>query len=175
MLRAPRQSVSTDAKGKSSKPAPVPWLPDGTVLASRVLGTTATTSQVHPEQFTKFILSKFLERPNTSLIIGSATSLTRSTTGEPESLVISTKEGDRSVPCDTLVLAAGPWTGRLASILLNGKAAARCQVEGQRAHSIVLHSQEALSAHALFTDMTLRDGSRAEPEVYCRPDGTAYM
>lgn len=173
--RRSRQSVTTDANGKSNKPAPISWLPNGTVLASRVLGTTSTTSQVHPEQFTKFLLAKFLERPNTSLVIGSATSLTRKATGEPESVVVSTKDGERTVACDRLVLAAGPWTGRVASKLLSSKAAVHCAVDGQRAHSIVLQSKETLSAHALFTDMTLRDGSSAEPEVYCRPDGTAYM
>jgi glycine/D-amino acid oxidase-like deaminating enzyme len=170
------QSVSTDANGKSKKPVPVEWLPKGTVLASRTLGTTSTTSQVHPEQFTKFILRKFLERPNTNLIIGSATSLSVSPDSQtPEALTVTTVNGEQTLPCSTLVLAAGPWTGRLASKLLTEKAAKHCQVDGQRAHSIVLESKEALSAHALFTDMTLKDGSSAEPEVYCRPDGTAYM
>lgn len=169
------QSVSTDANGTSKKSPPVDWLPKGTVLASRVLGTTATTSQVHPEQFTKFILGKFLEMPNTSLIIGSATLLSLAADSAPESLKITTATGERTIPCSTLVLAAGPWTGRLAEKLLDKKAARHCSVDGQRAHSIVLESKESLSAHALFTDMTLKDGSNAEPEVYCRPDGTAYM
>jgi glycine/D-amino acid oxidase-like deaminating enzyme len=109
------------------------------------------------------------------LIIGSATSLSLSPNSTPEALTITTATGEQTVPCSTLVLAAGPWTGRLASKLLNEKAAKHCQVDGQRAHSIVLESKEALSAHALFTDMMLKDGSSAEPEVYCRPDGTAYM
>ena len=39
----------------------------------------------------------------------------------------------------------------------------------------MLKTHRALSAHALFTDMTLEDGDTAEPEVYARPDGTVYM
>ncbi|KAJ9097222.1 hypothetical protein QFC21_004891 [Naganishia friedmannii] len=171
-------SITTDATGNSKKASPVDWLPRGTVLASRVLGTTATTSQVHPELFTKYLLEKFLEKPRTSLIHGSATGLALSDATTPESLTITTPSGaSQSVPCTTLILAAGPWTGRVAEKLLPAKAAAKCKVDGQRAHSIVLESKEAssLSAHALFTDMTLQDGSSAEPEVYCRPDGTAYI
>ncbi|KAJ9102641.1 hypothetical protein QFC19_004750 [Naganishia cerealis] len=170
-------SVTTDVNGKSKKAPPVDWLPRGTVLASRVLGTTTTTSQVHPEQFTKYILDRFLGKPHTSLIHGSATSLTLSATSTPESLTLTTASGnEQTIPCTTLILAAGPWTGRLAKKLLPAGPAARCKVDGQRAHSIVLESKQAtLSAHALFTDMTLQDGSNAEPEVYCRPDGTAYI
>jgi hypothetical protein len=74
-----------------------------------------------------------------------------------------------------VVIAAGPWTGELAKQLLGNDIGGRLGVTGHRAHSIVLKTKQELSAHCLFTNMTLEDGSMAEPEVYTRPDGTTYM
>lgn len=86
------------------------------------------------------------------------------------------KKGEvKTLPADVVVLAAGPWTGRLARDLLGDKIGGKLGVDGHRAHSIVLKTKEDLSAHCLFTSMTLEDGSMGEPEVYARPDGTAYM
>ena len=48
------------------------------------------------------------------------------------------------------------------------------EVIGQLAHSVVIRAAEAsesgLPADCLFTDF---DGD--DPELYCRPDGTAYV
>lgn len=72
---------------------------------------------------------------------------------------------------DTIVITAGPWTGRLAKELLGEKIGGKLGVEGHRAHSVVIRTKEELSAHCLFTSMTMKDGSMGEPEVYARPDG----
>lgn len=70
-----------------------------------------------------------------------------------------------------MVLAAGPWTGSLAIKLLGDKVGGRLGVTGSRAHSIVLKTKQELTAHCLFTSMSMADGSVGEPEVYARPDG----
>lgn len=70
-----------------------------------------------------------------------------------------------------VVIAAGPWTGKVVDDLLGTSAGRGLGVTGSRAHSIVLKTEQPLTAHALFTDMTLADGSTGEPEVYARPDG----
>jgi glycine/D-amino acid oxidase-like deaminating enzyme len=91
------------------------------------------------------------------------------------SVTVSTQSGEKTFPADAVVIAAGPWTGDLAVKLLGPRVGGRLGVTGHRAHSIVLKTRQELSAHCLFTSMTLEDGSAAEPEVYTRPDGTTYM
>jgi glycine/D-amino acid oxidase-like deaminating enzyme len=169
------QSVETDATTKSKKSPPVPWLPHH-VVSSRTLGTVASTAQVHPGKFTKFFSEKFLSQPNTSLLLGTATALA-SSNGSVESVLVSPRDGgaETVVPADAVVIAAGPWTGKLAIDLLGKDIGGKLGVEGHRAHSIVLKTKEELTPHCLFTSMTMEDGSMAEPECYTRPDGTTYM
>ena len=54
-----------------------------------------------------------------------------------------------------------------------------CAIDGSRAHSVVIQSPpgKPLSADCLFTDMAYGPGGRkaGAPELYCRPDGTAYV
>ncbi len=75
------------------------------------------------------------------------------------------------MPADAVIICAGPWTGQVVKDLLGASAGPGLNVEGSRAHSIVVRTKEPLTAHALFTSMTLADGSAGEPEVYARPDG----
>lgn len=84
---------------------------------------------------------------------------------------MDTKGREEEVEADVVVIAAGPWTGGLAKDLLGEKVGLRLGVEGHRAHSVVIRTKEELSAHCLFTSMTMKDGSMGEPEVYARPDG----
>ncbi|KAK8869699.1 hypothetical protein IAR55_000267 [Kwoniella newhampshirensis] len=175
-------SIETDATRKSKKSSPLPWLPQGLVHSSRPLGGHSTTAQVHPRLFTTFFSEKFLSQPSTSLILGTVTSLSTApppaSGGEnsPRSVDITTLDGEKKeVEADVVVIAAGPWTGRLAQKLLGAKIGGRLGVQGHRAHSVVLKTKEELSATCLFTSMTLEDGSAGEPEVYARPDGTTYI
>jgi glycine/D-amino acid oxidase-like deaminating enzyme len=88
-----------------------------------------------------------------------------------KSVKVKTFSGEEDVPADIVVLAAGPWTGELAMKMLGNKIGGKLGVSGSRAHSIVLKTKEDLSAHCLFTSMSMEDGSVGEPEVYARPDG----
>jgi glycine/D-amino acid oxidase-like deaminating enzyme len=149
------------------------WLPDN-VHSSRSLGDQKTNAQVHPGLLTKFLADQVLSKPNTSLIIGRATSLATSSSSSQarHTVKVEVKDGlEKDIPADTVVLAAGPWTGQLAKDLLGEKIGGRLGVEGHRAHSVVIRTKEALTAHCLFTSMTMADGSMGEPEVYARPDG----
>ncbi|WWD01286.1 hypothetical protein V866_008229 [Kwoniella sp. B9012] len=166
-------SIETDATRKSKKSSPLPWLPEGLVHSSRSLGSHSTTAQVHPRQFTEFFTKKFLEAPSTSVKIGTATSLSlNQETSTPRSVGYTNEQGEKEeLEVDAVVIAAGPWTGKLSEQLLGNKVGSKLSVQGHRAHSIVLKTKEQLSATCLFTSMTLKDGSAAEPEVYARPDG----
>ncbi|WRT67230.1 uncharacterized protein IL334_004196 [Kwoniella shivajii] len=169
-------SIETDATRKSKRSSPLPWLADGLVHSSRSLGSHNTTAQVHPGQFTNFFSAKFLEQPSTSLEIGTATSLKLDENGSPQSVEYVKSDGSKSdMEVDTVVLAAGPWTGTLAEKLLGDKIGGKLGVQGHRAHSVVLKTKDRLSATCLFTSMTMEDGSAGEPEVYARPDGTTYI
>ena len=167
------QSIETDATRKVKKEPPVPWLPHN-VLSSRSLGDHHTTAQVHPGLLTKFLADQVFSTPSAELVIGCATAL-KQDGGAAKTVVVQTAEGEQEVEADCVVLAAGPWTGKLAMELLGKKVGGTLGVEGHRAHSIVLKTKEQLSAHCLFTSMRLEDDSAGEPEVYTRPDGTTYM
>ncbi|WVQ78384.1 hypothetical protein IAT38_000470 [Cryptococcus sp. DSM 104549] len=168
-------SIETDATRKSKRAPPLPWLPAGLVHSSRPLGSHSTTAQVHPRLFTSFFSEKFLAYPATSLVIGTAQSLALED-GTPKSIGIVSPDGEKTeLDADVVVLAAGPWTGRLAEQLLGEKIGGRLGVQGHRAHSVIVKTKEELSATCLFTSMTMEDGSAGEPEVYARPDGTTYI
>jgi hypothetical protein len=186
-----QQSIDTDGTRKSKRSPPLSWLTND-VQSSRKLGGHSTTAQVHPGQFTNFFSQEFLKGPNTSLKIGTVVGLELSTSGSksitsktlggssetrdqaiqsPKSIKIKTKDGEEELDADTVILAAGPWTGELATKLLGNKIGGKLAVSGSRAHSIVLKTKEELTAHCLFTSMNMADGSVGEPEVYARPDG----
>jgi hypothetical protein len=98
--------------------------------------------------------------------------LTLSSSRDPTSLKVRLPTGqEQEIPVDTLILTAGPWTGKVAEEFLGESIAKKTMVTGARAHSIVVKPRIPLSAHAVFMDMTLRDGSAAIPELYSRPDG----
>ncbi|WWC89932.1 uncharacterized protein L201_004861 [Kwoniella dendrophila CBS 6074] len=174
-------SIETDATRKSKKSSPLPWLENGLVHSSRSLGSHKTTAQVHPKLFTEFFSKKFLENPNTEIKFGQVKSLSLNPeTNTPKSVSYSTISNDNDKQemiddIDSIVICAGPWTGRLSNDLLGSKIGQKLSVQGHRAHSIILKTKQDLTATCLFTSMTLKDGSAAEPEVYARPDGTTYI
>ncbi|KAF3315918.1 hypothetical protein TWF173_003114 [Orbilia oligospora] len=65
------------------------------------------------------------------------------------------------IEADVVVVAAGPWTSRLLPNI---------PVSTQRAHSITISTQTPVSPHALFTNIKLKNGSLATPEIYPRTD-----
>jgi glycine/D-amino acid oxidase-like deaminating enzyme len=109
-----------------------------------------------------------------SKTLGGSSQAREVTVQTPKSIKIKTENGEERVEADTVILAAGPWTGGLATTLLGNKIGGKLAVSGSRAHSIVLKTKEPLTAHCLFTSMNMADGSVGEPEVYARPDGS-YM
>ena len=195
----PLQSIETDATRPAKRAPPVNWLPQSLVHSSRSLGTHATTAQVHPRLFTTFIAEQFQKQPNTAVVYGTATSLSMtsdsngSQTFGPTGVKVrmnatngdfghvngsngtNGSDGEQIIPADVVVIAAGPWTGKVALDLLGTQVGRRLGVTGHRAHSIVLKTKEQLTPHCLFTSMTMEDGSVGEPEVYARPDGTTYV
>ncbi|GAA6052587.1 hypothetical protein JCM3770_003257 [Rhodotorula araucariae] len=181
-----------------------PWLNHDLVTASDVLGGRDTTAQVHPEQLTTFLASAAQDL-GVRLVYGTATGIALPVAPDaPYTLSLAPLADDAAAPtapaapdastpvavrasgpcphelaADQVVVAAGPWTGALlASFGLAGtgaQAGRAAEIEGSRAHSVVLRTAEGrdLPAQALFTSIK-ETGGHAEPEIYNRPDGTAY-
>ena len=73
------------------------------------------------------------------------------------------------VDADVMVLALGPWSGRLEVV------SEVFDVSGLKAHSIVLRPREPenITPHCLFLSYQPEPGAKMlDPEVYPRPTGT---
>lgn len=168
-------SVAFDTDAKRGKKVPgADWVNPEAVRQSAKLGSTKTTAQVHPR-----LLTQALAEQVGNTVIAHAESISYDEqSGRPSAVLAKTKEGKQiSLPCTDVVIAAGPWAGKLASRLFTSDTnidASEYRIVGSRAHSIVLKSAQPLSAIALFT--SIRTGKKSsEPEIYCRPDGTGYI
>src|SRR5438093_711615 len=76
--------------------------------------------------------------------------------------------GGESIEADAVVLAMGPWTGRLSGKL------PLPAIQGLKGYSVTLVGAD-VPAHALFVDYRAADGRAFEPEIFPRPDGDVYV
>ena len=82
---------------------------------------------------------------------------------------VAVKGRDGVVDADAVVLALGPWSGRLEVV------SEVFDVSGLKAHSIVLRPREPenITPHCLFLSYQPEPGAKMlDPEVYPRPTGT---
>ncbi|KAI0434199.1 FAD dependent oxidoreductase [Xylaria sp. FL1042] len=152
------------------------------------IGTPDNTAQVHPELFTRS-MAQLAEDAGVRIVTGArVTAINRSPDESRVESVTYLKDGEEIThPTTQCVVAAGPWTRRLLPEI---------PVSASRAHSVVIKASRPLSAYALFTAIKLPAGFRTpvpktalrgsttatplrgqqvvEPEIYARPDGTAY-
>ncbi|WOL15321.1 oxidoreductase TDA3 [Canna indica] len=162
-------SGSPAAAAKSSPSLP-PWVDGPTARPPRTIGTTETTAQVHPQLFTRTLLSAVAERHGVEVLIGE---LDRVEVAGGRAVGVALKGGDsRLIPADAVVLALGPWSNRspIVSSLFN--------VSGLKAHSIVLRPKapNAITPHALFLSYQTAPGAKMlDPEVFPRPTGEVYI
>lgn len=101
------------------------WLGEdvGKRMRTRTLGKRETIAQVHP----KLLTEELVRLSGAKVVVASATSLVfgKAVDGEEEKVVgvgittsLDVKEVDEEIKATDVVLAAGPWTGVLASRLL---------------------------------------------------------
>jgi glycine/D-amino acid oxidase-like deaminating enzyme len=138
------------------------WLGAGARLQQR-LGTPATTAQIEPAAFTRGMLEAAVRR-GAELRIGEVGGLVTQGDRVAGALV----DGE-PVAADAVVIAMGPWSARAAGWL------ALPAVHGLKGHSVVVRDAGSATAHALFVQAELSDGSVEAPEVFPRPDGTVYV
>jgi glycine/D-amino acid oxidase-like deaminating enzyme len=136
------------------------WL-DGAGLVRAALGTTETTAQVIPARFTAALLDA-ARTHGTELRIGVVDELVRR-----DGAARGVRVGRDLIEADAVVLAMGPWTGRVAGGLLP-------RIRGLKGHSVTLTGVD-VPAHALFLDYRTADGRALEPEIFPRPGGEVYV
>ncbi|XP_047964966.1 putative oxidoreductase TDA3 [Salvia hispanica] len=162
-------SIAEATSSRSKRPAPIvpPWV-DGAAKSPKIIGTTETTAQVHPQLFTKTLLAKAVEDYGVEVVIGRVESV-EAAGGAAKAVALV---DGRRIEGDAVVLALGPWSGKF------GLLKSFFNVTGLKAHSIVLEPRDpcAISAHALFlTYYSAQGGRPMDPEVYPRPTGEVYI
>ncbi|KAB2626510.1 oxidoreductase TDA3 [Pyrus ussuriensis x Pyrus communis] len=158
------ESETSKPSGKSNLPS---WV-DGPARSPRTIGTAETTAQVHPQLFTRTLISKAVEDYGVDVVIGKLETVGVEN-GRVSSVVL---EGGRVIDSDAVVLAMGPWCGKFELL------SSLFRVYGLKAHSIVLEPKEAeaITPHALFLSYYPSQGGKPlDPEVYPRPTGEVYV
>ena len=151
----------------SSNPAVPSWV-DRPCRNPRTIGTTATTAQVHPQLFTRTLLSAAVDKHGVEVVIGKMESVEV----EGGRVVSVALQGGRVVGAEAVVLTLGPWSSRLPLL------SSLFGVSGLKAHSIVLEPKEpdAITPHALFLSYyPSHGGEPMDPEVYPRPTGNITL
>ncbi|KAL0543098.1 hypothetical protein IC582_018185 [Cucumis melo] len=163
-----KPSTPSNSSSKSTGNSVVPSWVDGPVQNTRTIGNTETTAQVHPQLFTRTLLSNAMEKYGVEVVIGKLEKLTLEG-GRFQSVVL---EDGRVINADAVVLALGPWSGKFEAL------SSLFRVYGLKAHSIVLEPKEpeAITPHALFLGYYPAQGGRPiDPEMYPRPTGEVYL
>ena len=138
------------------------WL-DGSGIVTATLGSTETTAQVTPAPFTQALIDG-ARAHGAKLRIAVVEDIARRD-GAVAGVV--TADG-HTIDGDAVVLAMGPWTGRLAGRLQLPN------VYGLKGYSVTLAAPD-VPAHALFVDYRTSDGRALEPEIFPRPEGEVYI
>jgi glycine/D-amino acid oxidase-like deaminating enzyme len=147
-------------RGPHRVPAPG-WI-DGAGVVTATLGSTDTTAQVDPFAFTTALMDA-ARAHGARLHIGRVDDLVAR-----KGRVCGIGVDDAIIDADAVVLAMGPWTGRLARRLELPR------IHGLKGYSVTLRGDD-VPAHALFVDYRTTDGRHLEPEIFPRPDGSVYV
>jgi glycine/D-amino acid oxidase-like deaminating enzyme len=156
--------ASAHHNGNADGPRALGWLADG-VHVQRRLGSTNTTAQVHPGQFTA-AMTRAAEAQGAELRIGQVTGIMR---GKGGTTAIGVEVDGQTIEGDAVVVAMGPWSVLAAQWL------PLPPVFGLKGHSLVFETGTRVPAEALFLEYQEGRGSVHSPEVFPRTDGTTYV
>lgn len=186
-----------DSKTRSKCPDELTgWIDGKHVTSASRMGGGGSTAQATPLPLVEHLVAQAKATGMVDVLCSTrAERIELDGEGHVSGLVIKdvSSKQERTLPVQDIVVAAGPWTGKLLKSLLppaTQKTLPRylrnaMRITGSRAHSIVVKAPQPTTAHCLFTDMhymrnakattTARSGqAAAAPEVYCREDGTVY-
>jgi glycine/D-amino acid oxidase-like deaminating enzyme len=150
--------------GQRGRKPYVDWVSDG-VVVDRRLGSTQTTAQVHPREFTAAMM-RAAQAQGAELRLGRVTGVTRDRGG---ARVRGVEVDGEIVEGDAVVIAMGPWSIVAAQWL------PLPPVFGLKGHSLVFDTGTSVPAEALFLEYREASGEVHGPEVFPRTDGTTYV
>src|SRR5262249_15026804 len=130
--------------------APAPGWLDGAAIVAGTLGSTDTTAQVHPAQFTTALLDE--ARAHRAVLRMGAVERVAHRDRAVAGVVVD----GQTLEADAVVVAMGPWTGRVSGLSLPA-------VHGLKGYSVTLAAAD-VPADALFVDYRTADGRALEPE-----------
>ena len=125
----------------------------GAVLGVRPLGDESSIAQVHPRMLCQQMWQKIKENGGATLQKGKVVGAARNADG---TFAGAQLEDETIVEGNALLLACGPWTAPASNIMV-----------GVKYHSAVIPTDRVLSQCVFFSGC-------GDPEVYVRPDQTAY-
>lgn len=166
-------SNSTE-KLSSHLPKNLNWINDRVINDWNQLGNESTTAQVHPYQFTTFILKQCMATGCVELVIGKIDDVViDEETGVCNGIIYhpssAKAENDGSsnqkfeLYGDKVIMSIGPWTSKILP---------DCPISGLRAHSIIIQPDDVkeISPYAVFTELKLNNNKFVSPEIYARKD-----
>ncbi|KAI9891447.1 MAG: hypothetical protein M1814_002766 [Vezdaea aestivalis] len=153
----------------SNLPKDLDWISPAVSPVYTSMAPSGHTAQVHPRLFTEAMAS-FASSAGMEIINGQVTRIERSADPRPvvEAVVYrpsSSISKEETLPADTVILTAGPWTPTIYP---------EAPITALRAHSVVIRPPKPVSAYALFTEIAVEGGPSVSPEIYARPDETIY-
>lgn len=167
-------SSTSNDKLSSHLPKNLSWLDDNVINDWNQLGDESTTAQVHPYQFTTFILNQCISTGCVELVIAKIDDIIiNDETGECNGVIYhpssakaendGTTEQKYELYGDKVIMSIGPWTSKILP---------DCPISGLRAHSIIIQPEnvEQISPYAVFTELKLNKNKFVSPEIYARKD-----
>lgn len=166
-------SKSDDSKLSSHLPKNLSWIDNKVINDWSQLGNKSTTAQVHPYQFTTFMLKQCLSTGCVELIIGKVDDILINEDGQCEGVIYhpssaqaeydGTSEEKIELLGDEVIMSIGPWTSKILP---------DCPISGLRAHSIIIEPENVneISPYAVFTELKLNKNKFVSPEIYARKD-----
>jgi glycine/D-amino acid oxidase-like deaminating enzyme len=137
----------------------IEWAEGGNAMGdARVLGDERTIAQVHPKLLCEALFEQVQSMtPDSRLVQGRVVSAVyeESTEVPGQQILVGAKLEDGTViRGDAVLYACGPWTAN--------------NILGTKYHSLVIRTRKTLSQCVFFSGF-------GDPEVYVRPDKTAYL
>lgn len=165
---------SSTEKLSSHLPKNIKWIDDKVINDWNQLGNESTTAQVHPYQFTTFILNQCILTGCVELVIGKIDDIIiDEDTGKCNGIIYhpsSAKAENDGLTNekfelfgDKVIMSIGPWTSKILP---------DCPISGLRAHSIIIQPENVneISPYAVFTELKLNKNKFVSPEIYARKD-----
>lgn len=175
-----KNSIEIESNNSSTErltshlPKNLMWIDDKVINDWNQLGNESTTAQVHPYQFTTFILNQCILTGCVELVIGKIDDvIIDEETGKCNGIIYhpsSAKAENEGLTNkkfelfgDKVIMSIGPWTSKILP---------DCPISGLRAHSIIIQPErvEEISPYAVFTELKLNKNKFVSPEIYARKD-----